>query len=134
MKLWDQLGMGPVRVKLPAVIEQMIEAGLAIIGTPGKVADKIQAQISSAGANDLVARFAFGDLPHAAACRSVDLFGRPCDAGTAARGLTGCLSTRHCRWSLCKEGAAIEVGSRAPCSRGLTISHRICATRGSALQ
>ena len=74
MKLWDQHGMAPINVKLPAEIDQMIESGLAIIGTPGQVADEILTQIEITGANYFATRFAFGDLPQAAARRSVDLF------------------------------------------------------------
>lgn len=74
LKLWNEHGMAPVNVRLPPEIDQMIEAGLAVVGTPESVADTLRAQIESTGITYLAARFAFGDLDFDQAARSVDLF------------------------------------------------------------
>jgi len=74
LKLWDEHGMAPINVKLPPEIDQMIEAGLAVVGTPEHAAEVLGAQIEASGINYLAARFAFGDLGFDQAARSIDLF------------------------------------------------------------
>ena len=71
-KLWRDNGADPIR--FPRNYAEAKERGLAIAGTPDQVAAALAKQATEAGANYLLCRFAFGDLPETASRRSLDLF------------------------------------------------------------
>jgi alkanesulfonate monooxygenase SsuD/methylene tetrahydromethanopterin reductase-like flavin-dependent oxidoreductase (luciferase family) len=71
-KLWRDNGADPIR--FPKDFGEAKARGLAIAGTPAKVADTLVQQIETSTANYLLCRFAFGNLPEDAARRSLDLF------------------------------------------------------------
>ncbi|MCA8928867.1 MAG: LLM class flavin-dependent oxidoreductase [Alphaproteobacteria bacterium] len=71
-KLWRDNGADPVR--FPRDYAEAKARGLAIAGTPEAVAETLAGQIAAAGANYMLCRFAYGNLPADAARRSVDLF------------------------------------------------------------
>jgi alkanesulfonate monooxygenase SsuD/methylene tetrahydromethanopterin reductase-like flavin-dependent oxidoreductase (luciferase family) len=76
MKLWLKHNMPPTNVSYPPEVEGQIALGVAVVGTPDQVAEKLRAQIAESGANYLVTRFAYGDLTLAESLRSLDLFQR----------------------------------------------------------
>ena len=55
--------------------EVVMKAGRAIAGTPETVAKSLAPRIAESGINYVVGQFAFGDMSHAEAVRSVELFG-----------------------------------------------------------
>ena len=71
-KLWRDNGADPVR--FPKDYAEAKQRRLAIAGTPEAVADELARQFEASTANYFLCRFAFGDLPTAAARRSFDLF------------------------------------------------------------
>jgi alkanesulfonate monooxygenase SsuD/methylene tetrahydromethanopterin reductase-like flavin-dependent oxidoreductase (luciferase family) len=71
-KLWRDNGADPIR--FPKDYWEAKERGLAIAGTPDQVAAALAEQVQDATANYLLCRFAFGNMPEAAARRSLDLF------------------------------------------------------------
>lgn len=71
-KLWRDNGADPVR--FPKDYGEAKARGLAIAGAPSEVADELARQFEVSSANYFLCRFAYGDLPHAAAQRSLDLF------------------------------------------------------------
>lgn len=71
-KLWLDNGADPIR--FPKDYGEARERGLAIAGTPEQVADALAGQAEASTANYLLCRFAFGNLPEAAARRSLGLF------------------------------------------------------------
>ncbi|MEX2127259.1 MAG: LLM class flavin-dependent oxidoreductase [Xanthobacteraceae bacterium] len=76
MKLWWQYDMKPPYVSLPPTIDGLIQAGAAVVGTPARVREQLQAQIDLSRANFLGCRFAYGDLTLAESLRSIELFAR----------------------------------------------------------
>ena len=74
MKLWLDHGSKPIGVVYPPDIDGACQDGRAIVGSPARVLDALQAQIDESGANYVLARVAFGDLTLAQSQRSVELF------------------------------------------------------------
>jgi alkanesulfonate monooxygenase SsuD/methylene tetrahydromethanopterin reductase-like flavin-dependent oxidoreductase (luciferase family) len=76
--LWQQHHVRlPNPAALPAeTFDAAEQSGRAIAGTSAKVADSLRRDITDAGVNYLLCRFCFGDMPHDAALRSVQLFAR----------------------------------------------------------
>jgi alkanesulfonate monooxygenase SsuD/methylene tetrahydromethanopterin reductase-like flavin-dependent oxidoreductase (luciferase family) len=60
----------------PAEFDAIRNGGRGIAGSPVMVAAELAAQLKESGANYCVGQFAFGDLSHAEALRSIELFGR----------------------------------------------------------
>jgi len=71
-KLWRDNGADPIR--FPRDYAEAKARRLAIAGTPETVGQELARQFEASGANYFLCRFAFGDLPPAAARRSLDLF------------------------------------------------------------
>jgi alkanesulfonate monooxygenase SsuD/methylene tetrahydromethanopterin reductase-like flavin-dependent oxidoreductase (luciferase family) len=71
-KLWRDNGADPIR--FPKDFAEAQRRGFAIAGTPQQVTDALATQIEDSTANYLLCRFAYGNLPAAAARRSLDLF------------------------------------------------------------
>jgi alkanesulfonate monooxygenase SsuD/methylene tetrahydromethanopterin reductase-like flavin-dependent oxidoreductase (luciferase family) len=71
-KLWRDNGAEPFR--FPTDFAEARAKGLAFAGTPAALADLLATQIAVSGANYVLCRFAFGNLPAVAARRSLDLF------------------------------------------------------------
>jgi alkanesulfonate monooxygenase SsuD/methylene tetrahydromethanopterin reductase-like flavin-dependent oxidoreductase (luciferase family) len=71
-KLWRDNGADPIR--FPKDFAEARARGLAIAGTPTHVAEELAKHADAATANYLLCRFAFGNMPEAAARRSLDLF------------------------------------------------------------
>jgi alkanesulfonate monooxygenase SsuD/methylene tetrahydromethanopterin reductase-like flavin-dependent oxidoreductase (luciferase family) len=47
---------------------------VAIAGTPGRVREEIERQVTASGCTYFVCRLMFGEMPEAAAAASIDLF------------------------------------------------------------
>ncbi|HEX5325858.1 MAG TPA: LLM class flavin-dependent oxidoreductase [Acetobacteraceae bacterium] len=75
LRLWLKHGQLPnPQAVFPPEFEQAEAAGRAVAGTPDKVRRFMQQTVEESGISYLLCRFAFGDLPRAAALRSVRLF------------------------------------------------------------
>ena len=74
-QLWDERGPRPYAY-YPDTFEEAERAGFGVAGSPRKVVDVLSDQLAQSGATYLVCRFTFGDLGHAEAVRSVELFTR----------------------------------------------------------
>jgi alkanesulfonate monooxygenase SsuD/methylene tetrahydromethanopterin reductase-like flavin-dependent oxidoreductase (luciferase family) len=72
--LYRKYGRGPVQGERPSTFAGVIEAGTGIAGSPETVWNALDAQLRATGANYFVGQFAFGDMPHADAARSIELF------------------------------------------------------------
>ena len=72
--LYKLHGRAPVFGEQPAEFSYMQGVNRAIAGTPDTVADFLGKAIKDAGINYVVGHFAFGDMKHADALRSVELF------------------------------------------------------------
>lgn len=71
-KLWRDNGADPFR--FPKDFEEAKARGVAIAGPAEHIAETLAGQIDASTANYLLCRFAFGDLPEAAARHSLDQF------------------------------------------------------------
>jgi alkanesulfonate monooxygenase SsuD/methylene tetrahydromethanopterin reductase-like flavin-dependent oxidoreductase (luciferase family) len=76
MFLWKKHGTAPMFAAFPEDFDEVRAMGIVAAGTPAMVRDLLAAQVEESGANYLLARFAFGDLPLADSLRSVELFAR----------------------------------------------------------
>jgi alkanesulfonate monooxygenase SsuD/methylene tetrahydromethanopterin reductase-like flavin-dependent oxidoreductase (luciferase family) len=74
MKLWHKHGTQPVNAKLPPGFDQLLESGHAVAGSPATVAAQLKQQLEDGALNYLIGSFVFGDMAHAAAVKSVQLF------------------------------------------------------------
>ncbi len=75
LKLWLRHGRMPSPQALfPAEFDEAEVAGRAVAGAPAKVAAHLAEVVAQSGISYLLCRFAFGDVPLAAALRSVALF------------------------------------------------------------
>jgi alkanesulfonate monooxygenase SsuD/methylene tetrahydromethanopterin reductase-like flavin-dependent oxidoreductase (luciferase family) len=75
MHLWRKHGGGPVMGERATEFGPNVESGLAITGSPETVTRVLREQVRESGINYVVGQFAFGDMPTAAALRSIELFG-----------------------------------------------------------
>lgn len=74
IKLWNKHGTQPVNVKLPPGFDEVLASGHAVAGSPATVAAQLKQQLEEGSLNYLIGSFVFGDMPHAQAVRSVQLF------------------------------------------------------------
>jgi alkanesulfonate monooxygenase SsuD/methylene tetrahydromethanopterin reductase-like flavin-dependent oxidoreductase (luciferase family) len=76
--LWDKRGglPGNLAAIYPDTFAEAQQRGYAVAGTPEVVREVLQAQLTEAGSNYLVCRFAFGDLSLSESLNSLDLFAR----------------------------------------------------------
>jgi alkanesulfonate monooxygenase SsuD/methylene tetrahydromethanopterin reductase-like flavin-dependent oxidoreductase (luciferase family) len=74
MLLWRQHGNPLTNYPIPEDFAAAVNAGIAIVGTPDEVCDKLKREIAMAGVNYLLTRFAFGDLTHEESVHSLSLF------------------------------------------------------------
>lgn len=74
IKLWNKHGTQPVNAKLPPDFDQLLASGHAVAGSAATVATQLHQQLEEGGLNYLIGSFVFGDMPHAAAAHSVQLF------------------------------------------------------------
>ncbi len=72
--LYRKYGRGPVQGERPSTFAGVIENGTGIAGSPETVWRTLDAQARQTDSNYLVGQFAFGDMPHADAVRSIELF------------------------------------------------------------
>jgi alkanesulfonate monooxygenase SsuD/methylene tetrahydromethanopterin reductase-like flavin-dependent oxidoreductase (luciferase family) len=72
--LYRKFGRGPVQGERPRTFAAVIDAGIGIAGTPATVLATLQAQARQTNSNYVVCQFAFGDMDHADAVRSIELF------------------------------------------------------------
>ncbi len=73
--LYHLHGRSPMLGERPAEFEIVQSEGRGIAGSPKTVADFLAAKIAESGINYLVGQLMFGDMTHAEAMRSVELFG-----------------------------------------------------------
>ena len=75
VQLWEERGAtNPLVAHFPKDFDSYAAAGMAVAGTPEQVRAFITADRAASPYSYFVAQFAFGDLPLAAARRSVELF------------------------------------------------------------
>jgi alkanesulfonate monooxygenase SsuD/methylene tetrahydromethanopterin reductase-like flavin-dependent oxidoreductase (luciferase family) len=74
MLLWRRHGNPLTNYPIPEDFTAAVNAGIAIVGTPDEVSDRLKREISTAGVNYLLTRFAFGDLTHEESVHSLALF------------------------------------------------------------
>jgi alkanesulfonate monooxygenase SsuD/methylene tetrahydromethanopterin reductase-like flavin-dependent oxidoreductase (luciferase family) len=74
--LYRRFGRGPMQGERPTTFAGQIAEGVGIAGSPATVLRALDAQIRETGSNYLVGQFAFGDMPHTDALRSIELFAR----------------------------------------------------------
>ena len=74
MKLWWKHGTRPPNAMYPESFDQLVEVGLGVAGTPDRVGEALARHVAESGINYLCCRFAFGDLSHEEAARSLELF------------------------------------------------------------
>ena len=76
VKLWVENKVdGPAFARgTVADIETAIDAGTDIVGDPRYVCEQITKQVKELGVNYMLCQFYFGDMAHANAMRSIDLF------------------------------------------------------------
>jgi len=75
-KLWRKHGTEPARLKLAPDYAGMMRSGHGVAGSPETVAKALIQQARDGKLNYLVNQFMFGDMPHADAMRSVELYGK----------------------------------------------------------
>jgi alkanesulfonate monooxygenase SsuD/methylene tetrahydromethanopterin reductase-like flavin-dependent oxidoreductase (luciferase family) len=73
-KLWKKHGTEPVNQKLPPTIAPLVESGLAVVGRPETVREKLLEQAHDGGFNYLIGSFMFGDMSVSEAKTSIGLF------------------------------------------------------------
>ena len=74
IKLWKKHGTEPVNAKLPPTFEPLVESGLAIVGTPETVRDRLMEQATDGAFNYLIGSFVFGNMSFEEATSSIGLF------------------------------------------------------------
>jgi alkanesulfonate monooxygenase SsuD/methylene tetrahydromethanopterin reductase-like flavin-dependent oxidoreductase (luciferase family) len=74
--LFRKYGTGPLYGTRPTTFTEAIANGTGIAGSPATVLRVLQAHAQQSDANYLVGQFVFGDMKHADAARSIELFAR----------------------------------------------------------
>jgi alkanesulfonate monooxygenase SsuD/methylene tetrahydromethanopterin reductase-like flavin-dependent oxidoreductase (luciferase family) len=74
--LFRKYGTGPVYGARPTTFAGTIENGSGIAGSPETVLRMLEAHARRTDCNYIVGQFAFGDMKHADAARSIELFAR----------------------------------------------------------
>jgi len=72
--LWEERGIQAPFIGYPPSAAEAISAGYLFAGTPASVRNAAREMIDTTGITYLLCRFAFGQMPVAAALRSVELF------------------------------------------------------------
>ena len=72
--LWRSFNSVPLRFS--ETLEKALENDVAIVGSPATVRAEVERHVAATGCNYFVGRFMYGNLPHDAAARSMDLFAR----------------------------------------------------------
>lgn len=72
--LWEERGIEPPFIGYPPSAAEATAAGYLFAGTPDSVRDAVAEMRATTGITYLLCRFAFGQMPIAAALRSVELF------------------------------------------------------------
>ena len=72
--LWKMRGIKPPFTTYVEDFDEVLKNGQAIVGAPDTVRRIIAAQVSEAGLNYMLLRFAFGDLTLEESMRSIKLF------------------------------------------------------------
>jgi alkanesulfonate monooxygenase SsuD/methylene tetrahydromethanopterin reductase-like flavin-dependent oxidoreductase (luciferase family) len=73
-KLWDRHGTKPARLNLTPDFASMMERGNGVAGSPATVRAYLARQAQDGNLNYLMGHFMFGNMPHAEAMHSVELF------------------------------------------------------------
>jgi alkanesulfonate monooxygenase SsuD/methylene tetrahydromethanopterin reductase-like flavin-dependent oxidoreductase (luciferase family) len=76
MLLWNKHGTKPISAVFVDNFDDSHAAGYGVAGSPGRVRDWLRGQVSEAGVNYLVCRFAFGDMHPTESHTSLELFAR----------------------------------------------------------
>jgi alkanesulfonate monooxygenase SsuD/methylene tetrahydromethanopterin reductase-like flavin-dependent oxidoreductase (luciferase family) len=74
MHLWRVHGKPLTNYPIPEDFAAAVNAGIAIVGTPDEVCDRLKREIAASGVNYVLTRFAFGDLTHEESVHSLSLF------------------------------------------------------------
>lgn len=74
--LFRKYGTGPLYGTRPVTFAGTIDNGSGIAGSPETVLRTLAEHARRTDCNYIVGQFAFGDMPHAAAARSIELFAR----------------------------------------------------------
>jgi alkanesulfonate monooxygenase SsuD/methylene tetrahydromethanopterin reductase-like flavin-dependent oxidoreductase (luciferase family) len=74
--LYHKFGRGPVQGERPRTFRNVMDNGTGIAGSPATVRAALSAQLAETGSNYLMCQFAFGDMSHADARHSIELFAR----------------------------------------------------------
>lgn len=74
IKLWNKHGTQPANAKVPAAFERLVESGMAIVGSPEMVRDRLVEQADAGAFNYLIGTYVFGDISLEEASHSVRLF------------------------------------------------------------
>jgi alkanesulfonate monooxygenase SsuD/methylene tetrahydromethanopterin reductase-like flavin-dependent oxidoreductase (luciferase family) len=72
--LWRSFNSIPMRFS--ETLERAIDNDVAIVGSPATVRAEVARHVAASGCNYFVGRFMYGNLPHDAAARSMELFAR----------------------------------------------------------
>lgn len=72
--LYHKNNRSPVQGERPRSWASAQEAGLGIAGSPATVLDFLTREVQTTGVNYLMTQFIFGDMPLAAAHRSIELY------------------------------------------------------------
>jgi alkanesulfonate monooxygenase SsuD/methylene tetrahydromethanopterin reductase-like flavin-dependent oxidoreductase (luciferase family) len=76
MHLWRMHGNPLTNYPIPEDFTAAVNAGIAIVGTPEEVCERLKREIDIAGVNYVLTRFAFGNLSFEEELRSATLFAR----------------------------------------------------------
>jgi alkanesulfonate monooxygenase SsuD/methylene tetrahydromethanopterin reductase-like flavin-dependent oxidoreductase (luciferase family) len=74
MHLWRVHDNPLKNYPIPEDFAAAVEAGIAIVGTPEEVCERLKREIDVSGVNYVLTRFAFGDLTHEESVHSLALF------------------------------------------------------------
>jgi alkanesulfonate monooxygenase SsuD/methylene tetrahydromethanopterin reductase-like flavin-dependent oxidoreductase (luciferase family) len=74
MHLWRRTGTPLTSYPIPEDFRAVVDAGIAIVGTPDEVIDGLKREIAVSGVNYVLTRFAYGDLSHNESVHSLALF------------------------------------------------------------
>jgi alkanesulfonate monooxygenase SsuD/methylene tetrahydromethanopterin reductase-like flavin-dependent oxidoreductase (luciferase family) len=74
MHLWRVHDNPLKNYPIPEDFAAAVDAGIAIVGTPEEVCERLKREIGISGVNYVLTRFAFGDLTHEESVHSLSLF------------------------------------------------------------
>jgi alkanesulfonate monooxygenase SsuD/methylene tetrahydromethanopterin reductase-like flavin-dependent oxidoreductase (luciferase family) len=76
MKLWKKHGTQPRFARLPGDFDTVVQGGVAIVGSPGTLRERVTRMADEAGANYFISQFSFGDLTQQEVLHSASIFAR----------------------------------------------------------